>query len=46
MIGADAVNPGVNLSRVDVEAGVEFGARLSDPFGFPGEATLPLGLGF
>jgi hypothetical protein len=33
VLGADAVDPGVKLGRIDVKASVEFGAGLDDRLG-------------
>ena len=46
VISADAVDPGINVIGVDIEAGGEGGFGRGDARGFPGEASLPLGLGF
>ena len=45
MVGTNAVDPLVDLGRVDEQAGVEFGASFGDPVGLPRDAALPLGLG-
>jgi hypothetical protein len=47
MIGADAVDPGINVFGVDIQAGGEGGLGRGDALGFPGEAgfSLCLGLG-
>jgi hypothetical protein len=45
VIRTNAVDPRVNLRRIDVEAGVQLGASLGNAFGFPGETGLTLGLG-
>jgi hypothetical protein len=45
-VSADAVDPGINLIGVDIEAGGERGLGLRDALGFPGEAVAALGLGF
>ncbi len=44
-VGAQAIDPCPHVGNIDMEAGVEFGARLGDAFGFPGEAVFALGLG-
>ena len=46
MIGADAVDPGIDVVGIDIEARIEFGTGRGDALGFPGQASLPLGLGF
>jgi hypothetical protein len=45
VISADAVDPGVNLGRIEIEAGVELGTSLGNAFGFPSGTGLALGLG-
>jgi hypothetical protein len=45
VIGVETVNPGVNISGVDVEAGIELCTGLGDPFGLPGEPPLLLRVG-
>jgi hypothetical protein len=46
VISADAVDPGINVIGVDIDAGGEGGLGRGDALGFLGEASLPLGLGF
>jgi hypothetical protein len=46
MIGADAVDPGINFVGIDLEACIKFGTGLGDALSFPGEAALLLRLGF
>ena len=45
VIGVEAVNPGVNIGRIDVEASVELLAGLGDHPGVPGESSLLFGVG-
>jgi hypothetical protein len=44
MIGAEAINPGINLVGIDIKASINFSTGLRDAFGFPSQASLPLGL--
>ena len=44
MFGADAVDPGIHIVGIDIQAGVEFGAGLGDALGLPGDAAPPLSL--
>lgn len=44
MIGANTVDPGADFVSIDIAARTEFGAGLGNAFGFPREASLPLGL--
>jgi putative addiction module killer protein len=44
MIGADAVDPRVDLVRINIQASRKLGVRFGDPRRFPCEAALPLGL--
>jgi hypothetical protein len=46
VVSADAVDPGINVIGVDIEAGGEGGIGRCDAFGLPGEARLPFGFGF
>ena len=46
MVGANAVDPGIDFGRVDQAASSHVGTRFGDALDFPGEASLPLGLGF
>lgn len=46
MVGADAVDPSVDVIGVDVEACGEGGISLGDPFGLPGQTVPALGGGF
>jgi hypothetical protein len=45
VIRADAVDPGFDVSRIDVQASFDLGVGLGDHLGFPGEAALALDLG-
>ena len=45
VISADTIDPGVDVIGVDIEASGEGGLGRGDAFGFPGEASFPLGLG-
>ena len=38
MIGADAVDPGIDFVGIDIEARIEFGTGRGDALGFPGRA--------
>ena len=46
MIGPDAIDPGIDLSFVDDTPCGHIRPSFRDAFGFPGEAALPLCLGF
>jgi hypothetical protein len=45
VIGADAVDPGIDFIRVDVKPGLERRVRLGDHCRFPGGPALAVGVG-
>jgi len=46
VIRADAVDPGVYLGRIDIEASGQLSTSLGDAFGLSGDAAIMLGFCF